>query len=538
MEQLATTPAELLELQQSIVDRIAGEDELDSILDHLCRLVEALRPGSICSIMRVDPATGNLFVRSAPCAPPELVEQLNGLIPGELAGGCGVAVFTGQMVIVEDAHIDPRWESMRDAAIQFGIRSCWSIPVRAGESRIVGTFAISGTTPAKPTADELRLLETAGHLAAISITHHEARERIREQQRLLQGILEGIEDPISVKDRQLKYIVANPAEAHRNPRGVEDLAGRDAFELFPKAVAAREQEIDRDVLEYGGSRQYEETLEANGSGSRTFLVRKSPLLDESGEPLGVIGVARDITDLRRAEAALLQSQKLESLGVMAAGVAHDFNNILASILSGAEGVLLERGLTDAGREGVEIIRTAALRARELTHQMLFYAGKAESDKQDLELPAVLEELLDLVNLTLPDRVTVAVDVEEGLPSVEADATQLRQVFLNLICNASEAFEGGGGRVAVGLRSTQRGNGDGAAARSHVEISVTDEGVGMDAATVSKIFDPFFSTKFAGRGLGLAAVQGIVSAHQGEIEVQSAPGSGTSFRVFLPLKCGS
>lgn len=534
MEQLATTPAELLELQQAIVDRIAREEPLDVILDDLCRMVEALLPDSICSIMRVDEATGCLFVRSAPRAPAALIAELDGLVPGDLAGGCGVAVFTGRTVIIEDAHTDPRWVNLRDAAIQFGIRSCWSIPVRAGQSTIVGTFAISGTTPGKPTAEELRLLETAGHLAAISITQDEARERVREDRRLLQGILEGIEDPISVKDKALNYIVANRAEAYRNPRGAKDLKGRDAFDVFPEAVAAREQEIERDVLRYGGSRSYEETLEPDGSASRTFLVRKSPLLDDSGEPLGVIGVARDITDLRRAEAALLASQKRESLGVMAGGVAHEFNNILASILSGAESLVHERDLSEANRECVEIIRTAALRARELTQQMLSYTGRVDSARRDVDLPALLTELLDLVNLTLPDRVRVDVEVEEGLPPLEADPGQVRQVLLNLICNASESFEDRPGRVVIGLRETRRASEDGARPVPHVELRVADEGAGMDAETLPKIFDPFFSTKFAGRGLGLAAVQGIVRAHGGEIEVQSAPGEGTTFRVFLPL----
>jgi Predicted periplasmic ligand-binding sensor domain len=262
------------------------------------------------------------------------------------------------------------------------------------------------------------------------------------------------------------------------------------------------------------------------------------------------GVVTDATAERRAEAEraaleskMLQSQKSESLGIMAGGVAHDFNNLLVGILASADLLRYDTVLNEQAEQTVGHIRTSALRAAELTRQMLAYAGKGRLVVERVELSVLVREMLTLVRSTVPR--TIEFDFHAGPRSslVEADATQLRQVVMNLITNAGEAIGERPGRITVrvGIEERPQGvldllhaAGDMPRHGPYVTLEVADDGCGMDAVLLGRIFDPFFSTKFTGRGLGLAALLGIVQAHHGGVKVDTAAERGTRFRVYLPL----
>ncbi|BCS34383.1 histidine kinase [Luteitalea sp. TBR-22] len=240
-----------------------------------------------------------------------------------------------------------------------------------------------------------------------------------------------------------------------------------------------------------------------------------------------------------------QAQRLESLGVLAGGVAHDFNNLLVGVLGEASLALAELATDAPGRPHVERIERAALRASELTSQMLAYSGRGRFIVLPVKLEGLVEEVRELLGSVIPRTVTVSLDFPRHLPLVAGDPSQLRQVVMNLITNASDAIGPAGGeiRISAGMRTLRPGE----AATSHqpgalgltpgdyVWLEVRDNGVGMDADTQARIFDPFFTTKPAGRGLGLAAVQGIVRSHGGRILVSSQPSVGTTFTLLFP--CG-
>jgi signal transduction histidine kinase/ActR/RegA family two-component response regulator len=238
-----------------------------------------------------------------------------------------------------------------------------------------------------------------------------------------------------------------------------------------------------------------------------------------------------------------QTQKLESLGVLAGGIAHDFNNILTGILGNAS---LAAEILPAGhpvRPLVDDVVTASERAAGLTTQMLAYAGKGQFVVRRVDLSALVRKLTDFFRASVPKRVELAVQLAAELPSIEADSSQLEQVVMNLVINAAEAIpEGRSGTVQVRTYATDVGpetahrqfHGDPPRPGKYVVLQVTDDGSGMDEATLARIFDPFFTTKFMGRGLGLAALQGIVRGHQGALNVESHPGRGTCFSVFLPV----
>ena len=261
-------------------------------------------------------------------------------------------------------------------------------------------------------------------------------------------------------------------------------------------------------------------------GTHTVLdVRAEPVNPENPEAEGIVGVAVDVTELVRAEAALCQSQKLESLGQLAGGVAHDFNNVLASVLGVATMLKRSPGIPDSDRESLEIIETAALRGAEISGRLLAFARGGERPFQPTDLRAVLREVHGLAHHTMGPGVTIRMERPATEIVVRGDAGQLSQALLNLVLNARDAMPGGG---VITLVATVE---DGEAV-----VRVADTGTGMTAATAARVYEPFFTTKptGSGTGLGAAIVWRIVQAHGGTIGLQTAPGEGTVFTIRIPV----
>jgi PAS domain S-box-containing protein len=267
----------------------------------------------------------------------------------------------------------------------------------------------------------------------------------------------------------------------------------------------------------------------------------------AADGLRVVGAARDVTQAREAEQEQLrlerqmqEAQRLESLGLVTGGVAHDFSNVLTVILGNLRLALAELPPAHPLRPRLERALAAAEHGAGLTEQMLVYAGRAPQAQKPVDLSALVEEMLDLAHAALPAPVTL---YESLAPDVWVlgDETQLRQVVLNLVANAGEAIGARAGRVELGTQVVEAGarelasaqGGAGLAPGRYALLEVADDGPGMDAATRERVFEPFFSTKLSGRGLGLAAVLGIVRGHGGAVALESEPGRGSRFRVWLP-----
>jgi signal transduction histidine kinase len=266
-----------------------------------------------------------------------------------------------------------------------------------------------------------------------------------------------------------------------------------------------------------------------------------PLLDEDGISRGSVGVLSNLTDLKRAEARLREAQKLESLGLLAGGVAHDFNNLLVGVIGNAS---MAKELLPPNNPAIELldgVTQAGEQAAHLTRQMLAYSGKGRFLVESLNLSALIPEMTGLVRPSISKKIALHLNLEDDLPPVEADRGQVQQVFMNLALNAAEAIGSHDGLISVrtGVEDVDewylRLHPAVAALRpgKYVCLEVRDTGCGMDEATMARIFDPFFSTKFTGRGLGLAAVAGILRGHKGAIAVASEPGKGSCFTALLP-----
>jgi two-component system cell cycle sensor histidine kinase/response regulator CckA len=268
---------------------------------------------------------------------------------------------------------------------------------------------------------------------------------------------------------------------------------------------------------------------------------------ENARVVKVYGSLQDITDQRAAAAEreklqtkMLDAQKLESLGVLAGGIAHDFNNLLTVILANASFARVAPGHAGALEERLSHIENAAGRAADMCRQLLAYAGQGSFAIDKVDLSTLVQDTAHLLNVSISKKARLELALASDLPLVNADPSQLRQVVMNLVINASEALSDAAGEIRL---TTRRGRPEqNAEAVTHafdlppgdcVYLEVADTGSGMNAVTIARIFDPFFSTKFAGRGLGLAAVLGIVRAHRGALSVQSTIGRGSVFRLYLP-----
>lgn len=271
--------------------------------------------------------------------------------------------------------------------------------------------------------------------------------------------------------------------------------------------------------------------------------------DGKGEVVEILCIGNDITKLKRAEEErrnlemqVQQTQKLESLGVLAGGVAHDFNNLLVGVLGYAEMALMSLPEGAPARDSIVQIEKSARRAAELTRQLLAYAGRGKFVIEPANLSEIVREMSQLLEVSISKKATLEISLDPTLPLIEADATQIRQLVMNLITNASDAI---GDECGVIRISTSVVNCDRACLHAYrsdvtlgegryVTLRVADSGCGMNKETLDRIFDPFFTTKFIGRGLGLAAVMGIVRGHRGGIRVESKPGKGTVFEILIPV----
>ena len=345
-----------------------------------------------------------------------------------------------------------------------------------------------------------------------------------------------------------KIVECNQTTARTLGYTKDELIGRQVFDLYhPDCIedAKRAFEI---FARTGETRDAELRLSRRDGTTIDVTLNVSSIRDENGRVVRSRSVWRDVTERRKAEQErrrieerLQLAQKLESLGVLAAGVAHDFNNLLMGVMGNASLALADLSPSSPACMRIKEIVTAAKRAAEFCDQMLAYSGKGNFVIEMVSLNEVVDETANLIRTTISSRVVLERDFAENLPEIQGDVTQLRQVIINLITNASEAIgdEDGVIRITTSLQRCDRHYLDSISIHEklsegdYVCLEVSDTGCGIDEGAREKLFDPFFTTKFAGRGLGLASVLGILRAHRGAAEIQSEPGQGTRFRVLLP-----
>jgi PAS domain S-box-containing protein len=381
-----------------------------------------------------------------------------------------------------------------------------------------------------------------------------AKQEAERAQRLLRTIMDTLPAGVFVKDLQRRFTMANAPFADNYALAPGDVIGLTSEQL-PHLLPERKAQFadeDRRMIEEGHPVDSGVFPGPNvpGRPQRWFRVIKVPLKDDHGRMLGIVGLAEDVTAEKRAQEERLaltrlmqRTQNLESLGVMAAGIAHEFNNLLQRIMGHTELALVEIPRGHALRKDLETIQQAGRTAVALTNQMVTLSGRSRFKVEPVPLNGLVEGLLREIRTLLPRDVVLSHHLGGAQRTVPADEPLLHQVIVSLVINAAEALAESGGHVRLEVGSCRL---DGETLASHAfsdralppgeyaYVEVRDSGPGIPPEILARIYEPFFSTKFIGRGLGLAAVRGIVHGHHGALHVRSKLGEGTAFRVLLPV----
>ena len=439
----------------------------------------------------------------------------------------------------------------------FGVLlSTYGLVVRPFEdlSRAVKQFASGG--PWQPPAGRHREFQALSGAFTQAIERQLAaeqgeRERAAEaaqRAEQLRLLLDSLPALVFFKDGEGRYITVNQGMARFHDLPVDEIIGKSDFDLFPPDVAAEMRAQDRQVLATGERIDGELRLAQRGK-EYVFQFVKVPMRDGDGAASGLIGFAFDVSEHRRLEQALRQSQKMEILGQLAGGVAHDFNNVLTAIMAGVEMATAEAPEGSALADDLLEVSQAAERAAQITRQLLFLSRSQSAEKKALDINEVITSLNKMLTRLLGEDISIELDLAIPAPLVLADRTQMEQVLLNLALNARDAMSGGGVlRISTSVHPCCD-IGPGRALAPAVKssgltppsgercllLTVSDTGFGIPPEVQDHIFEPFFTTKRErGTGLGLSVVHSIVRDHGGAIWFESRPGGGTEFHVALPL----
>lgn len=369
-----------------------------------------------------------------------------------------------------------------------------------------------------------------------------AEADLKESQERNQALLSSLPDMIFLHDKDgrfLDYQVPDPGRLFMSPH---EFLGKKVDQVLPETVAKDFKKVFNRVLKTGVTQNYEYSLQLNGH--EDFFEARISICGEDR----VMSVIRDISDRRKAEQERQQledqvrhAQKLESLGILAGGIAHDFNNLLTAIMGNTSLAMLNTE-DQKTNKNLQNIEKASLRAADLCSQLLAYSGKGKFVVDAININDLVNEMSKLLYVSISKKVRIEYNFADQIKLFEADPTQIRQIVMNLITNASEAIGDKNGKIQIstGTESCSREYlkntffDDNLNEGDYVFIEVSDNGSGMNEETILKIFDPFFTTKFTGRGLGLAAVIGIVRGHKGAIVIKSQKSKGTRFKIYFPV----
>lgn len=430
--------------------------------------------------------------------------------------------------------MERRFESRRDGT---AVEPCYRMDIvrRDGTAVVIEACTVSIGRPGQ--------VHVLGMMRDIT-DRVRAEDDVRESGRFLAGILSAMDDAIFRFDSEGRFLFVNSSELELlMPPG--RFIGRHYSEILPQPVS--------DLLSGAWGRlcagiadSFDYTLDMP-SGLKCYRARLSPVM-QGDSFQGVVSVVSDITAQVRAaeeqktlEEQLERSQRFESLGMLAGGIAHDFNNLLMGILGNADLLREDVASSSAARNHLNEIELSSRRAADLCRQMLTYAGRGTVQKDMVDLSSLIGEISDLLRINLPEGVALRLDLPEGLPRILGDPAQLSQIVVNLVTNSIESLGDSDGSISVSTSSAYYDSEyiRGLFLHDHMDpgcficLEVSDTGVGIPRERKERIFDPFFSTKGPGRGLGLAAVLGIARGHGGSVKVYSEENGGTTIKVLLP-----
>jgi two-component system cell cycle sensor histidine kinase/response regulator CckA len=536
-------PEALAQLDGKVLAMVMAHAPLPEILETLCKSIENDYSGLLCSVLLIDADGTTLRHGASPSLPKEYTRAIDGVQIGPCVGSCGTATYRRQQVIVSDIATDPLWADFRHLALPHNLRACWSTPIASQDGGVMGTFAIYYREPRTPDEEHLQLIAHATHLAAIAMERDRAKAELSAAEDRYRTLVErlpaityvaelGACGPWHYVSPQIESMLGfSPTEWLSDSANWID---RVHAEDRASVLAVEERFLkDRDLF------QAEYRMLARDGRVLWFRDEAVMLPTTDDEPFLMQGVMYDITERKRLEDQLRHSQKMEAVGLLAGGVAHDFNNLL--MLIQAHNERLRAALAPGAPAQKESlgIEHAVTRAAGLTSRLLAFSRKQVLQPKVMDLNEVLSEVAKMLDRLIGKSIAFQVVPAAQLWPIKADLGQMEQLILNLAVNARDAMPQGG-NLLIETRNAEIGAShprlrDGGRPGRYVTLVVSDTGVGMDRETQARMFEPFFTTKEPGKGtgLGLAIVYGVVKQIGGWIHVDSKPGQGTAFEIYLP-----
>jgi PAS domain S-box-containing protein len=525
-----------------MLEQLVCGGSLTQILTELVVGHEQLHPGTLGSVLLCDAEGTHLLHGAAPSLPTEYCQAIHGASIGPNVGSCGTAAFTGETVIVADIETDPRWAAYKQYALPHGLRACWSTPIRSRRGKILGTFALYYKVPRTPHAEELAAIETGARLASVAIERKLEEDAVLEWKNRYEAVIHASGHLLYDWDPTTNQVTYGGDSGRVLGYSLEELGSTLSHWIgliHPDDRPAFRQEIER-------------VLWTKDSFHGSYRVRRKDgvhvdiqddgyfVLNAEGGVTRMLGFVVDVTGRKRSEEELRQTQKMNAIGELAGGVAHDFNNQLAAILGYAD--LLSRRLTDPElllfSNGIGV---AARRSADLTQKLLAFARKGHFQRVMVDVNKVIAETVTILERSVDKRITVAQRLEAPGAVISGDPSQVQNALLNMALNARDAMPNGGTltfeTAIVGIQAL-----DCEYCRQevipgrHLRITVGDTGSGIDEEVRKHLFEPFFTTKPIGKGtgMGLASAYGTVRSHGGSIRVDSTEGVGTRVTICLPL----
>jgi len=357
---------------------------------------------------------------------------------------------------------------------------------------------------------------------------------------LVETILNTIPYPVFIKNLDLEYIRVNDAYARELRKPKEEIINKNDYELFETKDNEFYRSKDRQVIATGDQVMY---ISSSVYDNKKFMTIKKPLYDHQGKIIGVVGIVNLYLDLEEIQNELLNQQKIESLSILAGGIAHDLNNILTSVM-GLSSILLEEMEQSEHKKMVETIHTSSINAAKLIEKLLTFSKQTPHDFDEIELLELISQVTDLIKSSYSAELSIVTETCCDSVVIYADQTQISQMFMNFIINAAEAMDFDGiVHISIRKKYIEPSQTDyvimskTAKPGEYVSITISDQGPGIDTEILSSIFDPYFSTKEYGTGLGLSIVYGALTANNGLLKLETSD-QGTTFEVCLPLNYSS
>lgn len=544
IRELNRTYAVLSDINQLIV----RERLPQNILDGACRIAVDKGGFKLAWIGLIGADAGALEMTAQAGATPDTIAVLRDMFADPQAG-CAFtaqAIATGGQAVCNDIEHDALAVAWRAAAQQRGYCAMASFPLMVG-NQCIGVFNLYADRVDFFDAEELTLLDELARDIGFAIEGCErererqrAQEDLRRNEERFRALIEGASDLITVLDAAGVIRYQSPSALHVLGYEPQEMVMHSVIDfVHPEDAPMMSAAIGKAMHLPMSSVPVEFRIRHRDGSWRQLQSIGRSLPDEAPEGFIVMN-SRDVTERHALEQQLAQSQKMQALGTLAGGIAHDFNNLLSAITGNAELIRMDLGAAHPALPSVGEIERAGQRAKELVQRILTFSRSQEHQLLPMQLQPVLDEAVRLLRATLPAGVELRTQSAPALPLVRADASQMHQVILNLVTNAWHAMEGGGGCIDIHLEAADVSEvfcelHPELHPGPHVRLAVIDHGAGMDAATRARIFEPFFTTKPPGHGtgLGLPVVHGIVRGHHGAILVDSRPGQGSTFQVYLP-----